>query len=264
MDYGMPYLLEAESIEECAKLCGGLGLQFVELNNSFPGCQVSGLDIGSMKVLKEKYGIYFTMHLDECLNISDFNTRIRQAHVEGVLEAINFAKEVGIPTLNMHLWRGVYVTLPDRVVYLYEKYEEEYLANIKAYRAACEQAIGESGIKIGVENTDGFAAHERRALELLLESDCFGLTLDIGHSHATEDVDIPFYEKHIENLIHMHAHDGKGKKPHLAFGDGEIDLRQRLLMAEKANARVVLEVKTIEALSKTVAVLGNYVPSNAK
>lgn len=264
MDYGMPYLLEAESIEECAKLCEGLGLQFVELNNSFPGCQVSGLDVGAMKALKEKYGIYFTMHLDESLNICDFNARVRKAHVEGVIEAIAFAKQVGIPTLNMHLWRGVYVTLPDRVVYLHEKYEDEYLANIVNFREECERAIGESGIKIVVENTEGFAAHERRALELLLESDCFGLTLDIGHSHATEDVDIPFYEKHIEKLIHMHAHDGKGKKPHLAFGDGEIDLRQRLLMAEKANARVVLEVKTIEALSKTVAVLGNYVPSNAK
>lgn len=50
----------------------------------------------------------------------------------------------------------------------------------------------------------------------------------------------------------MHAHDAKGKNCHLAFGDGDIDLKQRLSMAQIVNARVVLETKTIEALTKTV------------
>ena len=117
----------------------------------------------------------------------------------------------------------------------------------------CRDAVGDAAIHMAVENTEGFMEHERKALELLLQQPCFGLTLDIGHSHAAGNVDIPFYLAYEDRLIHMHGHDAKGKSCHLAFGDGEIDLEERLLMAEKAGARVVLETKTIEALTKTVS-----------
>ena len=53
---------------------------------------------------------------------------------------------------------------------------------------------------------------------------------------------------------HFHIHDGKENPPknHLSLGDSEIDLMERLEMAEKCNARCVLETKTIEALRKSV------------
>ena len=55
-------------------------------------------------------------------------------------------------------------------------------------------------------------------------------------------------------MIHFHIHDGSEKpsRNHLALGDGEIDLAARLELAEKRNARCVLETKTIEALRASV------------
>ena len=44
-------------------------------------------------------------------------------------------------------------------------------------------------------------------------------------------------------------------KNHLALGDGEIDLNDRMQLAKARNARCVLETKTIEALEKSVAYL---------
>jgi len=44
MDFGMPYLLEMHSIDECCALAHELGLQFVELNANFPDCQLDRLD----------------------------------------------------------------------------------------------------------------------------------------------------------------------------------------------------------------------------
>ena len=38
MDFGMPYLLEMHSIEECCTLAKELGLSFVELNANFIAC----------------------------------------------------------------------------------------------------------------------------------------------------------------------------------------------------------------------------------
>ena len=107
---------------------------------------------------------------------------------------------------------------------------------------------------IAVENTDGFREYEKKAIEFLLESPKFGLTWDIGHSKATGEKDVPFIMSHKDHLIHFHIHDGSevSSRNHLALGDGEIDLKERLSLAEQRNARCVLETKTIEALKKSV------------
>ena len=112
-------------------------------------------------------------------------------------------------------------------------------------------------MKIVVENTDGFREYEKKAIEYLLESPCFGLTWDIGHSKAVGEKDVPFIMDNSEHLIHFHIHDGSEKPPknHLALGDGEIDIGARLKLAEERNARCVLETKTIAALEKSVAYL---------
>ena len=64
-------------------------------------------------------------------------------------------------------------------------------------------------------------------------------------------------EEHTDRLIHFHVHDGSENPPknHLALGDGEIDLDDRLKLAELRNARCVLETKTVAALEKSVEYL---------
>lgn len=253
MDFGMPFLLENHSQEDCINLCKKLGLQFIEWNMNFPQCQLEQLDAEKLKKLPKEMGIYSTIHLDENLNISDFNPKIRQAYLDTVKETIELAKQIDAPIINMHLAKGIYITLPTERVFLYKKYHDFYMQNMLEFRNMCENMIGDSKIMIGIENTDGFEEYEKMAIELLLQSKCFGLTLDIGHSHVVKDMDIPFYEKHIHRLIHMHAHDATSSHNHLAFGDGDINLTQRLAMAKEANVRVVLETKTIEALTNTVS-----------
>ena len=107
---------------------------------------------------------------------------------------------------------------------------------------------------IAVENTDGFRGYERKAIEYLLESPKFGLTWDIGHSKAVKETDVPFLTEHRDRLIHFHIHDGTETPPrnHLALGEGEIDLPERLALARERDARCVLETKTIAALEQSV------------
>ncbi|MCR5734240.1 MAG: TIM barrel protein, partial [Lachnospiraceae bacterium] len=101
--------------------------------------------------------------------------------------------------------------------------------------------------------------YEKKAIEYLLESPKFGLTWDIGHSKATGEKDVPFILDHQKKLIHFHIHDGSEKPPknHLALGDGDIDLLNRLKLAQNRKARCVLETKTIEALKRSVEWLGS-------
>lgn len=92
-------------------------------------------------------------------------------------------------------------------------------------------------------------------IELLLESDVFGLTFDIGHNHSINNVDEHFIKKHIDKLYHMHIHDAIGSKNHLPLGSGEMNIEEKLHLAKEHDCTCVLETKTIEGLKESVEYL---------
>ena len=255
-EFGMPTLIELDSTRQAATLCKELGLRFIELNMSFPQYQTDTMDVSELKALKEEFGIYYTVHIDESLDPCNVNSRIAQVYTDTMLQTIDIAKQLGIPTLNMHLLRGTYVTLPHVRTYVYAENEDFYLGKMKEFRDKVTEAVGDSGIKISVENTDGYdLPFLQHALELLLESPVFYQTFDIGHDHAINNIDKPIILKHEEKLCHMHMHDALGKNVHLALGDGEMDLDYYLSLADKHDCTIVLETKTLEALKKSVKYL---------
>jgi len=258
INFGMPTLIETNSIVECVKLCKELGLDFIELNMNLPQYQIENINIQQLKSLCEREDIYFTIHLDENLNVCDFNHKIAAAYEKTVMATIDIAKQLKIPVLNMHMANGVYFTLPNEKVFLFNQYKEIYLANLKGFRNMCNNAIGDSNIKICIENCSGYKEFAMEGIELLLESSVFALTFDIGHSHSVNGIDEPFINKHIDRLYHMHAHDAKGRKNHLPLGTGEINISEKFSLARKHNCRVVLETKTIAGLKQSVEKLIRY------
>lgn len=267
MQFGMPILIENKTLADNIAMCRSLGLSFVELNMNFPDYQVDKLEWTDLLAkMGADAGIYFTIHLDENLNIADFNRLVSEAYLETVRRTIEVAKKLvplknqfGDPsqpmTVNMHMNHGIYITLPDRKVRLYEPYFPLYVDAFERFRDLCEEWIGDSDVRIVVENTDGFRNYEMRAIELMLMSPVFGLTWDIGHSKAVGETDMPFLMEHSDRILHMHVHDATESPAgnHLALGDGELDLEARLAFAYERNARCVLETKTVEALGKSVA-----------
>jgi len=252
MILGMPTLIETHSVEECAELCRELNLDFIELNMNLPQYQLQRIDVSHFKDIANQYGIFFTIHLDENLNISDYNSYIADGYRRTVIETVALAKALGISTINMHLSRGVYFTLPDRKVYLFAEYREQYLESMIDFRSMCEKEIGGSDIKICIENCDGYPDFQKEALDILLESPVFGLKFDNGHSHARAGTDEPYITENKKQLCHMHIHDALGKQNHLALGTGELDLEKYLSIAEERECSVVLETKTIEGLKQSV------------
>jgi len=255
MQFGMPTLIENQTLEDNISLCKRLGLDFIELNMNFPEYQINKLENTAFFQQKaEEAGIYYTIHLDENLNIADFNMLVTEAYLETVRRTIEVAKKLSVPVINMHMNHGIYITLPDRKVPMYDRNFEVYMEAFRKFGAICEQSIGEADIKITIENTDGFRAYEKKAIEYLLESPVFALTWDIGHSKAVGETDEPFLMAHEERLFHFHIHDGitSTRKNHLALGDGEIPLEERLQLAKRHHCRCVVETKTVEALTHSV------------
>ena len=265
MQFGMPTLIENKRLEENLALCLELGLNFIELNMNFPEYQIDSLENTEHFIRAADWAeLYYTIHLDEALNIADFNPLVRQAYLETTRRTIEVAKKLlflrdkygdksQALTINMHMHHGIFVTLPDRKVQLYDRDFEIYMKYFSDFKNLCEKWIDGADIKIALENTDGFRDYEKKAIEMLLESPAFVLTWDIGHSKACGENDVPFILSHKDKLKHFHIHDGRENPPknHLALGDGEIDLKARLRTAAECGARCVLETKTIEALKKS-------------
>lgn len=263
-DFGIPFLMECGSPEACAELCRELRLDFVELNISFPACQLEALTPERLRGLSAKYGVYFTLHMDEQADPFAFNRNVRQAWLDTFRQAFSLAKAAGIPVINMHMPKGIYITLDGDKHYMFAKYRQDYLARVEELRTLCQQELGDTDIRVCIENTDGWQPHEQEAVALLLQSQVIGLTLDIGHDHAIGEADLPFYQAHIDRLCHMHAHDCEGKRPHLALGKGTIDLPQKLGLAVANNARILLEIKTVASLLDSCASLRRYAPTTAQ
>jgi len=256
MKFGMPTLVECKDIFDCAEVAYKHGLDFIEINMSFPQYQVENLDVNELKQLAEDKGLFYTIHADEQLNPFDFNESVASCYRSIMKGYIRFAKELNIPVINMHLLKGVYVTLPGKVILLTDVYSEEYLNGVKAFIKMCEEEVGNSDIKIAIENVDTnpFTTSQVKALELFMESPVFALTLDVGHMECLSHKDEFVFEKYINKLCHMHLHDSNGKSAHLPLGTANIDVKS--LVAKLSPGRTCLvEVKTLEGLDLSIKYL---------
>lgn len=253
LKYGAPTMVEMETLEQAAQVCADLKLDFLELNINFPQYLLRELDADKLRELAARYGIFYTLHLDDEMSIADFNPNIAQGYCQTVYDAIALSRKLGITRLNMHMSRGAKYTLPDRVIYFFEAYEQDYLDRIRSFRDECTRRIGDSGITICVENTAGYLPFQRKAVELLLESPVFGLTFDIGHNYCSGNMDEEFILSHKDRLKHFHIHDCvEGKKDHRTLGTGVLDVKRYLKLAEELDCTAVVETKTVESLKTSM------------
>jgi len=258
MKFGMPTLVECRDIFDCVSVAEKNGLDFIEINMSFPQYQPKALDVETLKGITRDKGIFYTIHADEMLNPFDFNDLVSECYFGVMRECIRFAKEIGVPVINMHLLKGVYVTLPGKVILLTDVYAEEYFKKVKAFIKMCEDEIGAAPLKIAIENVDSnpFTESQHKALEYFMNSPVFALTLDTGHELCLGFVDSPVFEKYPEKLVHMHLHDAKGKSAHLPLGTAEVEIEKKLSMLKNGNT-CLLEVKTVAGLSESVEFMRN-------
>lgn len=253
MIFGMPTLIEQPDIKSSAALCRELGFDFVELNMNLPQYTAEKLEKIDFGSLMREYGVFFTLHLDENFRPCDFDADVANAYLRSAARAIAVAVKYGFPVLNMHLDGGVYFSLPDGKAYLFERYKEEYFVALSQFRGVCEDAIGDANVKICIENTNGYRDHQKTAIDFLLESKVFALTLDVGHSQAVNGADMPFIASHIDRLFHMHVHEYACGSAHMPLGGGSSDTNKNLAVAEEHGCRCVIEVKTSDALRESAA-----------
>lgn len=257
--FGMPTLLELEGIEANVIMCQAMGLEFLEINMNVPEFQVDALDPIELKRLADAYGIYYTFHMADNLDIGNFQKEVRDVNVALVKRTLELAESVGSPSVNMHMQKGVLFTLPQGKVYIYDKYLERYLAYVKDFGEMIEQLLADKQVRLAVENTGDFdLPFIKESTQLLIDQTHIHLTYDIGHDFSNFGSDKAFMVKNLAKIKHMHIHDAEGAKDHLILGQGQMQLEKYLGFAKNFDIRCVIETKTINALRNSVEVLPHY------
>ena len=252
----MPALVECKDIVECVRVAHENSLDFVEINMSFPQYIPENSDAELYLALARENNVFYTIHADEQLNPFDFNPAVSKTYFMVMADCIGFAKKIGAPVINMHLIKGVYVTLPGKVILLTDVYRENYLERVREFIAMCEREIGDSPLKIAIENVDSnpFTESQLVALEYFMKSPVFALTLDVGHDDCMGGKDRGVFKKYPEKLYHMHLHDSDGAHPHLPLGEGKINIEEKIGMLSE-NSTCLVEVKTVSGLKTSVEYL---------
>lgn len=256
LTFGMPTLIEFDTLEQNAKLCSKLGLKFVEINMNLPQYQTHNLDASVLLNLQKKYNIFFTFHLPEDIDISHFNPKVRNAFKETVFETIELMKQIGSPIVNMHMSNGIYFTLPNERIFLFDKFADQYKEAINSFADDVEKKISGSGIKFMIENTGDYGKKFiTQAVSQLISKKDIHLTWDIGHDYSSGQLDKQYVLDNLSNLKHMNLHDAIGINNHLALYDGEMEIEYYIHIATKNKLTVVIETKTKDALIKSVKAL---------
>ncbi len=251
--WGMPTLLELDSIEENIDLCRSMNLSFVEINMNLPQYQPNQIDIERFKVLKDQNDIFYTIHLPEEFDIANFNDDVRASYEKIFTDTVEIAKQLDVRMINMHMNMGVYFKMPTEKIYLYEKYMHDYLGKIRRFAALCERLLKDTGIRLAIENTGIYdLEYIRSAVNELISKDIVCLTWDIGHDYSSGNKDFDYIMINRSKLSHMHFHDAIGKNNHLPLFTGEIDIPDRINIAMEHGCCCVIETKTVEGLKKSV------------
>lgn len=252
-ELGMPWLIEIEDMTQTIKICQKLNLSFIELNMNLPGNLPENLDARLLKILQRDTGIGFTIHMPDDLDLANFDSSIREGNVNSCKKTIEWAGVSGVELINMHINKGTYYTLPDKKVFVYERYEEEFLQNIiTSYRQLT--ALAERyNVKLCIENADSFyLPYINKAISKLSQMKQIEFTYDIGHDAKCGYREKDIILSHVDKVTHMHLHDYDGTSDHLKLFSGNIDIKDMFNFARKKGISVVIEVKTLSALVDSV------------
>lgn len=250
---GMPALVEYTSLNQLIELCMKLKLNFIELNMNLPYNFIQNLPPNELNRITKETNIEFTMHMPDEADIGSFYESVREGYVQLFSDTIDWAKEAGVKLLNMHIIEGAKMTLPNKKIYIYDKYSEEFTNNfIKSIKTLSIKAQ-KNNIILAIENSSNFGKkYIQNTLDEALTYPKIKLTWDTGHDAVSNFKDQIYLMENKEYITHMHLHDAKGSHDHQVLFEGALNIKKLLNFAQSMNIKTLIEVKTEEALIKSI------------
>lgn len=253
MKFGMPTMIEYNTIEENVKLAKRLNLSFVELNMDLPYCILSD----KLKDFAREYDIEFTIHLSEKLDVGELDNDIRNAYLKKIEAIVERGVQLNIKKYNLHLDPGIHFSLPNKKIFIYEKYLDEYKKSLKDSCAFLNELGKKFGAQIMFENLK-LPDYLKEGFKIVGTFNNLFFTLDMGHDLKNNSNAEEFFLGFNNGINHIHIHDFNGKSDHMALGTGVMNIKKKILLIKKLDVYAVIEVKQEMELVESV----NYLKNN--
>ena len=252
----MPALVEYTTLTQLVDLCLELNLNFIELNMNLPYNFIQNINPTELKKIKGETNIEFTMHMPDEADLGTFYQSVREGYVKLFQDTLDWAYESGVKLLNLHIIEGAKMTLPDKKVYIYDQYSKEYQNNFIKSIESLSPIAHKYNTVLSIENSHNFGKpYIQHVLDRAITYPNVNLTWDTGHDAVSNFTDKKYLMKHVDKITHMHFHDAKGQNDHQIPFDGELNISEIIEFAKERNIKMLIEVKTSEALKKSVNIL---------
>jgi sugar phosphate isomerase/epimerase len=253
---GLPALVEYTSIKQLVDLCTELNINFIELNMNMPYNFIENINPLELKKITQDLKIEFTMHMPDDADLGSFYPSVREGYVKLFSDTIEWAHKAGIKLLNLHIIEGAKMTLPDKKVYMYDKYRDDFLNNFINSIKILSPLAEINNIILAIENSSNFGKeYIQNVLDKALTFPNIKLTWDTGHDSVSGFTDREYLMKNQNKIAHMHLHDAKGTKDHQVPFEGDLDIQGLITFAKQNNISTLIEVKTPEAVKKSINIL---------
>lgn len=253
MKIGMATLVELKDFEANLKLCQSLGLDFVEVNMNLPMFGTC-MDVSGMKKLLANYQLGITLHVAERIDVCELDPVIRKGYLDAMIHTLKIANELKAFKVNMHMSEGIYFKLPDKKVFLYNTFKDDYMSHLQTFLEVVTEHIGDTILCI--ENT-GILHHDfvKEGCDILLKHNQIFLTYDIGHDITSGYKDREYYFEKDHKIQHYHIHDGTDTKNHLTLFTGDLDIHHFMNEVDNKSCSAVIEVKSQKHLETSIQAL---------
>lgn len=246
----MPILVEFHSLSENIDLCKKLNLDFIELNLDIPYCFIDKIDTNLLK------NNNFTIHLSEKFDVGELNNSLRNFYLNEIEKIISFGIKYNIFKYNLHLDPGIHFSLPDKKIFIYEEYIDDYL---RAYEDSCNilsKLANKYNATILFENVK-VESYTLKVIDIIAKYDNLFFTLDLGHNIRYGNLAKEKFMEYSNKIKHIHLHDFNGSKDHQELFTGLLNVKEELNFCKQHNLDVLIEVKRKEELINSVNKLRN-------
>ena len=253
--FGYGAALQETGAVDSIDFAASLGLGAVELSLNlpvfFPEAHTAVLR-SLIRQYAADHGVTLTIHAPEDLSILSLQKSVREASLDRLKEAVDFAGDIGARRVTMHLGNAVFFTMPDGTKHsLLDDYPDDY-------RTGMETCLGQlrdhaaGGPLVCVENDPQYNhTFVREVLGEILREGGLYLTWDLGHSYgrpAQQD----FMREHAALVRNCHVHDHDGRSDHLVPGTGKNDLAGYLKLLSGNDTHFIFEVRPRTAVPACV------------
>ena len=255
MKFGMPAMIELSSIEENIELAKKLKLSFIELNLDLPYCDFKKKDL--LKLSKDN-DIEFTIHLSEKIDVGELNDDLRKAYLKSKKKIVILGTKNNIKRYNLHIDPGIHFSLPDKKVFIYEQYLNQYK---KALKKSCDFLNGlaeKYGVYILFENVK-MPDYLKEGAKIISTYNNLFFTLDMGHNIRYGNIAQEYFEQFPNKIKNINIHDFNGEKDHLPLGTGLLNVKERVNYIKENNLYAVIEVKREQELVDSVKYLNTII-----